>query len=188
MDANRVCAKMIEIGQESVFEAMYLRFYSPLCLFASKYVLDDGDAEDLVGSVFTKLWKDKAPFENFDHLRNFLYRSTYNACLNHLRRSQRNLLLKKRFAEDLSEVGEDYWSGVIRAELITKIFEAIDQLPQHYAQVLRLAFAEELKNEEIADRLDLSIQTVKNYKSRGLEIIRKRISPMAFLLLITMMS
>ena len=186
MDTHTVYANTIEIGQESVFEAMYLRFYSPLCFFAAKYVLDDGDAEDLVGGVFTKLWRDKTCFESFNHLRNFLYRATYNACLNHLRNNQRSLQHKKQWAEELSEVGEDYWSGVIRAELITKIFEAIDRLPQHYANVLRLAFAEELKNEEIADRLNISIQTVKNYKSSGLEILRKRISPIALLLLITM--
>lgn len=187
MEANTVYVKTIDIGQESVFEAMYLRFYSPLCYFASKYVIDNNDAEDLVGTVFTKLWRDKGYYDSFDHLRNFLYKATYNACLNHLRGIQRSLQHKKRFAEELSEVGEDYWSGVIRAELITKIFDAIDRLPQHYANVLRLAFAEELKNEEIAERLNLSVQTVKNYKSSGLEMLRKRISPIALFLLTIMM-
>lgn len=180
-------SKAIETGQESVFEVVYLRFYSPLCYFATKYVGHQDDAEDIVGSVFTKLWRDKGYFESFDHLRNFLYKATYNACLNHLRSNQRNLQRKKLFAQELSEVGEDYWSGVIRAELIAKIFEAIDRLPAHYANVLRLAFAEELKNEEIAERLNLSIQTVKNYKSTGLDMLRKRISPIALFLLIVMM-
>lgn len=187
MDADILYSNGIKIGQKSVFETVYLRFYSPLCHFATKYVVNPDDAEDLVGTVFTRLWNDKRDFENYGHLRNFLYKATYNACLNHLRSSERAVQREKHFSEELYEVGGDYWSGVIRAELIAKIFEAIDKLPLQYANVLRLAFAEELKNEEIADRLDLSLQTVKNYKSKGLELLRKRISPIALSLLIIMM-
>ncbi len=178
-------SKPIDIGQASSFEAVYLRFYSPLCHFAAKYLLQLGDAEDVVAGLFTKCWNDKATFDNFDHLRNYLYKATYHACLNHLRGNQRSTRRKLELAAELTELGEDYWADVIRAELVSKIFEAIHSLPTKYAGVMHLAFAEELKNEEIAERLNLSLQTVKNYKSSGLEILRKRISPLMLLLLLS---
>lgn len=178
----------INMRDKEIFHRVFTRFYAPLCQFASKYLCGREDAEDVVGGLFLKLWKQQAVFENADHARSALYQATYYGCLDHLRGRQRKVNRESAYMIQSGIVDKGFFPDMIKAEMIATIYQEIDQLPPHYAAVLRLSFQQDLTNDEIAEQLKLSLQTVKNYKYRGLELLKQRIPRDAFTLLLFFVS
>ncbi|MNR35643.1 RNA polymerase sigma factor [compost metagenome] len=72
---------------------------------------------------------------------------------------------------------------MIRTEVWAEIYREINKLPVQCSKVISLSFVEGLKNDEIAQELDISIQTVKNQKSMGVKLLKQKLSKSGFLLL-----
>lgn len=178
----------ILMGDQPSFDRVFTRFYAPLCQFAATYLADPADAEDVVGTLFLRLLTQQARFDDADHARAALYRATHHACLNHLRGRSRLQRREEVYANLGGAVEDSYLANLLKAELVALIHREIDRLPSHYAEVLRLNYQQGLNNEEIAEQLQLSIQTVKNYKHKGLSLLKKRIPKSAFLLLLSLIS
>jgi RNA polymerase sigma-70 factor (family 1) len=175
---------VLDMGNVTVFEQVFLRYYAALCDFASRYLHDKADAEDIVESIFIVLWNSKEQFADHNHARSYLYRATYNRCLNSLRGHKRTMNREAEFIRETGVTEESYLHHMLRAELIAMIYREIDKLPEQYARILRLSYQEGLRNEDIASRVGLSLQTVKNYKSKGMELLRRRLPKNVSLLLL----
>lgn len=183
-DYENLLSSNIDMGDAVVFDAVFIRFYAALCQFACKYLDDSADAEDVVSQVFGRAWGVQTSFDSLDHARSYFYKATYHAALNHRRNEQRASQHQNQYATETDWVDETYFPNLIKSEFISAIYQAIDRLPAHYANVLRLSFADDLTNEEIVQRLQLNMQTVKNYKSKGLALLRKELSTQTHLLVI----
>lgn len=68
-----------------VFHELYRRFYRMLVHFAMKYLEDSALAEDVVQDTFVSLWERHECFLSYGRLRNFLYLSVRNTCLDMLK-------------------------------------------------------------------------------------------------------
>lgn len=173
----------IQMGHRQTFDEVFTRFYAPLCQFATRYLSEPADAEDVVESLFLKLWKQRETFVDIDHTRMALYRATYRACLNHLRGRNRLQRREEEYARAGGSTDDDFLPHLLQAELVALIHREIDKLPGQYAAVLKLSYRDGLKNEEIAEKLQLSTQTVKNYKHKGISLLRKHLPKSIYLLL-----
>ncbi len=164
---------------------LFNQYYSRLCFFAFKMVDDPEAAKDIVQDVFLKFWDNRQNFETETATKNFLYLSVRNACLNLIRHEG----VEKRYAETLEmEPLADDGKGldlIIRAEVIGEIQKAIEALPEGCRMVVKLAYMEGLKNEEIAQSMGISINTVKSQKQRALQLLRLKLNFNAFLILLT---
>ena len=112
--------------------------------------------------VFLKYHSKRAEFSSELAIKNFLYLAVKNACLNFLRHD----LVEKKFAENQEQtalVQEEVLTYIIKAETLVLIKQSIDALPEGCRTVLKLAFFEGLKNEQIALELGISINTVKTH-------------------------
>lgn len=114
------------MGNRQSFDRVFMRFYAPLCQFATKYLADPADAEDVVGSLFLKLWKQHETFDDVDHARAALYRATHHACLNHLRGRSRLLRREEAYANLEETVDDSYLTNLLKAELIALIHREIE--------------------------------------------------------------
>jgi RNA polymerase sigma factor (sigma-70 family) len=76
---------------------------------------------------------------------------------------------------------------IIRAEVIGEIQRSIEDLPEGCKVVIKLAFTEGLKNEEIAKALGISINTVKSQKQRALKLLRLNLDFKSFLILLAIL-
>lgn len=160
----------------SAFKYLFATFHRQLCYFALKIIKDSCEAEDIVQEIFMSLWK--GDFEEFTHinaLRNFLYRSVQNRCLNYIRnqkirtRNYKNLQEKDPIDED------DFLCRQIQAEVIAEIFEAIQELPEKCREVFTLFYIEELEDKEIAEQLNISVTTIRTQKQRAKSYLRSRL-------------
>lgn len=171
------------MGEESAFDQVFRMYYAQLCDFSERYLKNKDDAEESIEQLFVNLWHKKAVFESDSHLRAFLYRSAYNSSLNTLRSNQRQAERENRYSLNTNFTEESYLNSLLRAELIGMIYREIEHLPEHYARVVKMSYQDGLKNEEIAKAMGLSEQTVKNYKTKGLILLKSKIPNDAWLML-----
>lgn len=173
-------------GDPDALQTLLKHYYSALCLFAERLLGDSAAAEDIVGESFVKLWNKRTNFENHQNLKAFMYITIRNACLNHLKQQKRESLNQKQLAYFTGEKEEFVLNEMIRAEVLKEIMEEINNLPEQCRKVLKLGYLEGMKNQEIADLLNISIHTVKNQKARAIQLLKIRLRDrdlMAFLIL-----
>jgi RNA polymerase sigma-70 factor (family 1) len=161
-------------GDEKAFKQVFDRFYSPLVYYASKYVLLE-EAEEIVTMVMLKLWQSsgKRRFEALKALQQFLYVSTRNACLDLLKKEQRQKQHEIQLiqqSETSYNSNEDY--ALQEAELINRIFHEIESLPPKCKQVFSLSYLNGKSTEEIAQSLNITPSTVFNQKARAIKLLK----------------
>lgn len=164
----------VSISDKATFDIVFLKYHKPLCFFAVKYVKSTEDAQEVVQSVFLKLYEKGIKLNSEDELRLFLYKSVYNACLNFLRSKERKEIRDKEYSSALPHDINPPLYDILRAELAAVLQKELTYLPKVQADVIKMCYFEELSNEEVAQALDLSVQTIKNYKNLGLKKIRDK--------------
>lgn len=171
------CTTMLtELKKESqkAFAFFFDRHYNALCYFAERLVRDHLVAEDIVEETFMKLWDKRTSFDNAHGIKAFLYITTRNACINVIKQSQRDNLSQAEMLY-LAEKKEGFvLNEIIRAEVLTVIAEELNKLPIQCRTILKMSYVKGLRNHEIADKLDISIHTVRNQKARGIQLLRTK--------------
>lgn len=158
------------------FSAVFEQYYGTLCYYAERMQLAPDDAEDVVSAVFLKLWNRLDPFRDLNHLQAFLYRSTRNACLDHLKQSTREKERQLVFLLESEHFGSEESQELIRLEVLRAVYLEIKNLPEQMGRIISMSYIEGRRNEEIAAELGLSTQTIKNQKSRALAMLKLRLS------------
>ncbi|MDO5970415.1 RNA polymerase sigma-70 factor [Flavivirga aquimarina] len=155
------------------FENIFNRLYELLCLFAHKYVNDLNLSKDIVQDVFIKVWEDKGVFCDEDKIEGLFYTAVKNKSLDFLR-SKYAKDVKAYPLEDLETMQtENYFlSEVIIVETSNAIERALESLPSKWVEVMRLSIAN-YKNKEIAEEMNISVYTVKEYKKKAYRKLRK---------------
>jgi len=168
-------------GETLHYSYIFKEYYNALCHYAETIIGEPGYAEDIVQDVFEKLWQKRYAFEDLRHLKDFLYKSTRNATLNFLKGAQHSKERQAKFLHEQEEAtGEDL--DIIRMEVFRGIYREINNLPEQCGKIVRMSYIEGLKNEQIAQILSISLQTVKNQKTRGMKLLRMRMLPLLFVL------
>lgn len=164
-------------GEQQAFTVFFRQYFRPLCFFAEQMLGSMSDAEDIVKDSYLKLWNKRADFDHPQGIKNFLYTATRNASLNHLRHQK----VKDHFQKEMNYL--DHQKGdelvlqqMIRSELMRSIYQEIEKLPEKRQQVFRMIYFDGLKHEEIAEKLGISVFTVKEHKAKALAQLRMKFS------------
>jgi RNA polymerase sigma-70 factor (ECF subfamily) len=160
-------------GSTQALHAIHDLYYPGLRNFANGLLGDIPAAEDVVTEIFIVLWKKHKDFETLQQVKAFLYISTRNACINHAKKSQRDLAMKAGFSNYLSSDYQEFaLNEMIRAEVLQQIHEAIEALPAQCRKVFKMCYVDGMSNAEVAERCNISINTVKNHKVKALQLLR----------------
>ncbi|MBX2964049.1 MAG: RNA polymerase sigma-70 factor [Cyclobacteriaceae bacterium] len=165
----------IRLGDINAFEMMFKTYYQPLCRYASTFVGNPEDSEEIVQSAFIGIWEKRQNIDITTSVKAYLYRAIRNACLNEIKHQK----VKQLHADHELRTGEKYAEatdqGALRDELEEKIKTALLALPEQCRIIFQLSRFEELKYQEIADQLNLSIKTVENQMGKALKIMREQL-------------
>ncbi|WP_257657566.1 RNA polymerase sigma-70 factor [Parapedobacter lycopersici] len=165
-------------------EKLFKEYYTRLCHFAWQLLNDKDAAEDVVQDAFMVYWNNRETIiDNDVAIKNFLYAAVRNACYNVVRRekvTQRFQLLHQ--IEELEE--SQVLANIIRSEVMVEIYGIMQSMPAGCQEVFRLGYLEGLSNTEIAEQLDISVNTVKTQKQRGLKLVKGKLNPELFTLLL----
>jgi RNA polymerase sigma-70 factor (ECF subfamily) len=175
-------------GGPDALQTLLKQYYNVLCHFADRLVANKAAAEDIVGESFIKLWNKRSDFESTQNIKAFLYITVRNASLNYLKRLKRDSLNRKQLAYLTGEKEEFVLNEMIRAELLKEIMNEINNLPEQCGKVLKLAYLSGLRNQEIANMLNISVHTVKNQKARAIQLLKLKLRDRDLLTLLLLCS
>jgi len=172
--------KQLRAGENKAFENIFNLFFPALCSFADTYVHNHNISEDVVQEVFIALWNNRENFNNPLPLKSFLYTSVRNRCLNYLKHQN----VANKHIEESEKVMESdvfFFDHLIEEETHRLIYNAIDELPPHCKRILLLSL-NGLTNPEIADQLNISINTVKTQKAIAYKQLRIKLKDLVLLI------
>ena len=171
-------------GKETAFEMIFRTYYQPLCKYAYSFLNDKDEAEEVVQASFISVWERRSELRIQTSLKSYLYRMVRNACLNvikHEKVKQQHAAVQLAGGEPAQESSSQQ---VMASELEQKIYESMKTLPEQCRLVFQLSRFEELKYQEIADQLNISVKTVENQVGKALKIMRSQLKEYLPLLLI----
>jgi RNA polymerase sigma-70 factor (ECF subfamily) len=176
---------LLETSHSVSFEALFDEFFDRLVYFSYQLTGDKDEARDIVQDAFIKYWDRRdtlVPCKTA--AKNFLYSTVRNASLNSIR--HKNVVENFNQLQDATEPEfPPVIEAIITAEVVSQIHSALQSLPANYRSVSVLSYFEGKRNNEIADDLAISVNTVKKQKRRALQLLRMKLAPEMLLLLLS---
>ena len=159
----------------SELQTLFENHYSELCTFASK-IVPRNEVHDIVMDTFISVFEHPSAQANHSHVRNYLYLSVRNKCVDIMRR--RRFVAENFIIEDEQLVAHNpsIEVGAENKETVIEIVKIISLLHPKQKMVIELSFIGEATREEIAKIMDLSPNTVRNHKARAMEIIKSKLN------------
>lgn len=178
--SDTVLIDKIKRGDIDSFEIIFKHYYKRLCIFAEDFVKEKSMAEEIVSEVFYKIWENREELNITRSLQAYLFASVQNNSLKYLEHLK---VLKKynEFATAALQNKELLYSldnhypiaNLISKEIESEINNAIHALPDQCRQVFCMHRFNELSYEEIAEKLNISINTVRTQMMRALKKLRE---------------
>lgn len=170
---------------EIAFRTLFFQFFSPLCVFAHRYVDSWETCEDIVQETFFKIWKNRKNIEITTSSRNFLITSVKNSCIDFLRKQETEQNWQQR---EMENYNSRYTPGDIYStiELEQMLSAALAKLPDNIRIVFEKNRFDGMTYAEIAAEHNISVKTVEAYMTKALKHLRielKDYLPLMLLLL-----
>ncbi|AQG82068.1 RNA polymerase sigma factor [Spirosoma montaniterrae] len=146
---------------ESAFELLFRRHYRYLYGVAVQYVKDPGLAEDALQEVYLKLWLNRTHLDPAQSVRAYLATAMRHQILNRLRDEKRAILRHIEQQTALPETDTSTEEAIMLNEYSLVVRQGLQLLPAQRRLVFTLRSESGLSNEEVAQQLDISINTVK---------------------------
>ncbi|MDO9634630.1 MAG: RNA polymerase sigma-70 factor [Paludibacter sp.] len=169
---------LLKRGDENAYRYLYETHYAILCRIAWEFVKDDFLSETIVGDTIFHLWEKRELLDIQTSLRAYLVRSVRNRCINYLKQEyvakETRLQPTDDFlqSEGLYSISDDYpLATLLEKELEQKISQSIENLPDECRKVFEMSRFEHLKYLEIAEKLSISVNTVKYHIKNALSKI-----------------
>lgn len=157
---------------KEAFSMIYRKYHRYLYALAMKYLKNTYLAEDAVQHVFVKLWESTHDIHIEVNLKNYLYTMTKNYILNYIRDNKEKVTLSYEQAQfDLPEE-EDILRAMEERQMQELLYRGIDQLPPQKKEVCRRKLETADSNQQIAEKMGISVHTVKSHYQESLKLLR----------------
>jgi len=190
--SNQQLINGIRQGEIAAFEELHKKYYIYLCLVAEHIVRNSSDAEEIVSDVFVRLWNIREKIDITTSIKAYLAKAVHNTALNYLERNRtRNSLTDSLSNSDqqLLAWDSDYPLGRLYTKEITDMLEnGITSLPDGCREIFICSRNEDMKYRTIAEKLGISVNTVKTQMKIALARLRESVKDylLIFLLLLLM--
>ena len=186
-DEAQALVKALKEGNQLAFSIVYKMYAAQTFSLAFKYLLNKELAEDAVQNLFLKLWLKKEEIDETKPINRYLFTMLKNDLLNTLRDSKKNIYLLEDCLSMVLELEDNSQNENLKQEQMNIIQQALEQLSPQRRKVFEMKVSGKYSNQEIADKLNLSINTIKFQYSQSLKQIRATVGELSLLLLYCMM-
>jgi RNA polymerase sigma-70 factor (ECF subfamily) len=174
--ANTELVKLLKKGDMAAFDAIYNSYCHKLHEFVIRYVKQEEDAEGIVQEVFIKIWNARGKIDVYASFESFLFTIAYNSTMS---------LLRKRVSESKSreylksqqqiDTADQVIDEIQFKELNSKVQSLLKKLTPRQKEIYLLSREEGLTHKEIAKKLSISENTVKNHLVTSLKYLKSHI-------------
>ena len=162
--------RRIKNGDPKAFEILFNRYWEMLYRSAFGVLNNSSAAEDIVQEVFTALWKRRNTLD-IQNVSAYLHGAVKNQVAKNIKQmiATREHVKRIQQTQETNETEELIYSS----DLSRKIDQGIAQLPEKCRQVFLLSRNDQLTNQQIAEKLDLSVRTVETHILVALRKLKK---------------
>ena len=167
--------KLVE-GDSMAFRQIYQLYQGRIFLFAYRLTKSKADAEEVVQEVFVKLWEKREKLNIEKNFSGYMLTITKNLVLDGLKRAAMDKKAQKKIYEQMQALKNITAEQMLQKELDRLHQQAVNALSPQRRTVYLLSREEELSYQQIATKLGISKNTVRNLMSEALQGIREHIS------------
>jgi len=171
-------------GDEAAFRQVVHFYYNKMLPLTISLVKSETEARDIMQEVFLKLWLNRAILTTIENPAAWMNVVVANTTSNYLRAQFRYELRVRNlvaYTEDTEDILDDLDAKFTRAH----IDEAVSQLPAKRKQVFLLSRWEGLSRKEIASKMNISENTVRNQLAEALQFIQENLKRNGTLILLS---
>ncbi|WP_293898343.1 MULTISPECIES: sigma-70 family RNA polymerase sigma factor [unclassified Sphingobacterium] len=155
-------------------EYYFNKYFLQLSVFAFPWVGSEEIAKDIVQDAFIVLMGRQDLLEKGEPvIKSFLYSSVKNLAMNIKRRNIVFDRVRKQFDTDKPD-DNDILDNLINAELIGALHRELNELPEGCQRICRLIYLDGMKYEEVAQELNVSVNTVKTQRMRAINLLKRK--------------
>ena len=149
------------------------KYAKNLCLYALNYLETEADAEDIVQDVFIRCWEKRDILLSDEKvIKTYLFNSVRNACLDKIEKND----VMRYHIEIINQEIIDEETITFDEKLLLEIREELAQMPDQTQKIITRVFMQDMKYQEVADDLHISINTVKTLLRNGIKHLRSHFS------------
>ena len=166
-------------GDETAFSLLFNAFHQRLGVYVHRLTESLPATQEIVQDVFVKIWLKRAILPELQSFDAYLFRAARNHVFNYLRKLARERVQQASLEAGIpsSADGETAAEDArTEEEYLGLLDQAIDHLPPQQKKIYLLHRRQGLSHSEIANRLHLSVDTVKKHMSLALRSIREYLS------------
>jgi RNA polymerase sigma-70 factor (ECF subfamily) len=165
----------LQKGDVEAFDRVYEKYSGKLYSFGLKYLKSTDEAEELVQSVFLKLWENHRNLKKELSFKSYLFTIAYNdICKLFRKRNYKQKFIADTLYEN-SRSSSDIEDSINYKSVLERVQKIIDTLPKRQKTIFLKSRQEGKSTKEIAVEVGLTPGTVDNYISESLKFIRKRL-------------
>ena len=179
-DTDIELIEKLRIGDVDAFDLVYQRYAGKLYAFSLKYLKSKEEAEELVQSVFLKVWENQKNLKKDTSFKSYLFTIAYNEICNLFRR-------RKYQQNFITKIETESWESCGETEdqiefqfVLEQVDQIIARLPEKQKTIFLKSRQEGKSTKEIADEFGLSPGTIDNYISESLKFIRTNLKDKHF--------
>ena len=171
--------KRFREGNQRAFEELFWGFFSAGRQFVKSFQVDDSSADDILQEVFIHIWDKRQAFKSEDHFKAYFYKALRNNTVKYIMRNKHVLNLES--AEN--KESDDVLLKITEIEFNREISRAISLLPEKRREIILLSMSG-MSEQMIADTLNISINTVKNQKTKAYASLRQELKDISSFVLL----
>jgi len=165
----------IKAGNMLAFDELYRKYSRRLFRFSCSILKSGEEAENILQDVFLKLWLNRGEIHKSSSVKFYIFTIAYNSSISVIRKKAKELQFIE-YVKSLQDVVQESADVQIEyKELDEKLKRVVKTLPVRQKEIYQLHKVEGLKYSEIAEKLNISVNTVENLMSRALKKIRQRL-------------
>lgn len=171
-------------AQAAALEAIFRASYDDLYATAYRYLRSRGPAEEVVQDVFLAMWERRERWGEGEvvDLRRYLFAAVHNRSVSLLRRERVEAAGRERERDGRAETGVGHFTATggvppERSELVERLDRAVDALPPRARETLLLRVRRQLRNDEIAQVMGVSVKAVEGNLARAVAALREALGP-----------
>lgn len=168
---------------DSTFEDIFKSYFQDLIRFVYSYVNDEEVSKDIVHDVFFAVLRNKKHLDTSYSMKSYLFTLSRNYALNYLKHLRVVAMNEREVVDVLENTGDELEAY---EERVRRLNEKLAELPEKQREVLIKCFVEGRKYKEVADELEISVNSLKTHISRGLKFLRNELREDVVLLMFTL--
>jgi RNA polymerase sigma-70 factor (ECF subfamily) len=177
---EQIIIEKLKKGDESGLRQMFDVYYSPLCVYAMRYLDGFDVVEDMVQEVFINFWENQRVHSLTTSLKAYLFTAVRNNALNYIRKHNRYRI--EELDDEFDILMEEIDTEALE-EKKAKLFKELNQLSEQSRKVFEAIVFDNMKYKEVAEELGVSLNTIKTHFSRALKQLRSSLDIIILIML-----